>query len=85
MSVDDVAKVVPQMGVGTLLEKMDVQSAYRIIPVHPEDHWLLGMQWQGSVHGHLPSFWPAVGTYHFYSISRFPGVGCESPRSESVP
>jgi len=49
MSVDDVAKVVVQMGEGALLGKADVQSAYRIIPVHPEDRWLLGMQWQGRV------------------------------------
>ena len=40
--VDDVAKVVVKMGVGALLGRMDVQSAYRIIPVHPEEKWLLG-------------------------------------------
>ena len=38
MSTDDVAKVVAKLGVGSLLGKMDVQSAYRIIPVHPEYH-----------------------------------------------
>ena len=49
MSVD-IAKVVVQMGPGALLGKTDVQSAYRIIPVHPEDRWLLDMQWQGRVY-----------------------------------
>ena len=49
MSVNDVAKVVVQMGEGALLGKTDVQSAYRIIPIHPEDRWLLGTQWQGRV------------------------------------
>ena len=50
MSVDDVAKVVVQMGIGALLGKSDVQSACQIIPVHPEDRWPLGMQWQGRVY-----------------------------------
>ena len=31
-----------------LLAKFDVESAYRIIPVHPDDLYLLGMQWQGN-------------------------------------
>jgi len=44
MSVDYVAKVVVQMGSGTLLGKTDIQSAYRITPVHPEDRWLLGVR-----------------------------------------
>ena len=33
------------LGWGTLLAKFDVESAYRIIPVHPNDLYLLGMQW----------------------------------------
>ena len=36
------------LGRGTLLAKFDVESAYRIIPVHPNDLYLLGMQWQGN-------------------------------------
>ena len=35
------------LGRGTLLAKFDVESAYRIIPIHPNDRYLLGMQWQG--------------------------------------
>lgn len=30
------------------LAKFDVKSAYRNIPVHPEDRYLLGMKWQGN-------------------------------------
>ena len=38
-------------GRGTLLatvSKFDVESAYRNIPVHLEDRYLLGMKWQGN-------------------------------------
>ena len=34
---------------GALLAKLDVQSAYRNVPVHPEDQPLLGMEWRGDV------------------------------------
>jgi len=34
---------------GTLVAEIDVKSAYRNIPVHPEDRWLTGMLWRGSV------------------------------------
>ena len=36
-----------RLGVGTLLEKLDVRFAYCLIPVHPDDHPLLGFQWHG--------------------------------------
>lgn len=47
--IGDAARRVVQMGKGTLLAKMDLQSAYRIVPVHPDDRHLLGMRWNGSV------------------------------------
>ena len=34
---------------GTLLAKMDVESAYRIVPVHPQDRPLLAEQWAGQL------------------------------------
>ena len=49
-SVVDVAQVLLQWGKGALLAKVDVDSAYRIIPVHPEDHMLLGMSWEDKVY-----------------------------------
>ena len=33
------------MGCRTWLTKLDVEAAYRIVPVHPEDRQLLGMLW----------------------------------------
>ena len=33
-------------GRGTLMAKFDIESAYRIVPVHLDDRFLLGMQWR---------------------------------------
>ena len=33
-------------GRGALMGKSDVQKAYRIIPIHPEDRYLLSMKWR---------------------------------------
>ena len=33
-----------------LLAKLDIESAYWIIPVHPDDRPLLGMVWKGSLY-----------------------------------
>ncbi|KAL5514949.1 hypothetical protein EMCRGX_G000044 [Ephydatia muelleri] len=38
---EDVATVAAQLGRGALLAKIDIKSAYRLIPVHPKDRWLL--------------------------------------------
>ena len=49
-SVSEVAAKCVQLGAGTLMEKMDIQQAYRNVPVAPEDRRLLGMKWQGKVY-----------------------------------
>lgn len=46
ISVDNIARQVVRLGRGTNLAKMDVKSAYRLVPVHPQDRVLLGMQWK---------------------------------------
>ena len=48
MRMDDVVSGIMSFGQGTRLAKVDVESAYRNIPVHPEDRYLLGMKWQGN-------------------------------------
>ena len=48
MNIQDVAKAILSMGKGTLLAKIDVKSAYRIVPVHPQDRPLLGMKFKGK-------------------------------------
>ena len=44
-TVDHVAEVVVSLGVGALLAKVDIESAYRLIPVRPEDRPLQAMRW----------------------------------------
>ena len=36
-------------GCGTQLAKVDIKSAYRNVPVHPDDRWLTGMVWRDSL------------------------------------
>ena len=50
LKLDKVAEIAMRLGQGTLLAKLDIQSAYRVIPVHPEDRSLLGMKWQGNIY-----------------------------------
>ena len=47
-SVLDAAAIIRQLGKGTVLAKIDLLSAYRIIPVHPDDHPLLAIKWDGD-------------------------------------
>ena len=35
-------------GAGFPYGEIDVQNAYRIVPVHTEDRQLLGMKWRGA-------------------------------------
>ena len=35
------------LGSRCFLAKSDIESAFRLLPVHPDDHHLLGMMWQG--------------------------------------
>ena len=46
MKVDDIIAGRMRLGRDSLIAKFDVQNAYRIVPVHTEDHHLLGMKWR---------------------------------------
>ncbi|XP_071097708.1 uncharacterized protein [Haliotis cracherodii] len=45
---DEATQMVQQLGKGALLAKFDIQSAFRIIPVHPSDFELLGIRFEGE-------------------------------------
>ena len=45
-SINDTISVVKRKGAGCFMAKTDVKSAFRIIPIHPDDFPLLGMKWQ---------------------------------------
>ena len=47
--VDDIATAAVQLGPGALLAKVDIESAYRLIPVHPQDRPLLAVRWNGKI------------------------------------
>ena len=49
-TVDDAMRIILHKGKGTLLAKFDLESAYRILPVHPDDRPLLGMEWKDQIY-----------------------------------
>ena len=49
VTIDMIADRISWLGQGTFLAKLDVKSAFRIIPVHPSDRCLLGMQWKNAL------------------------------------
>ena len=56
ITVDQVALRALSLGKGALIAKTDIQSAYRLVPVHPSDRRWLGMRWKGQIYvdGMLP-------------------------------
>ena len=48
-SIDDAASMMVRLGPGTELAKIDIAQAYRNVPVHPADRWLLGVNWEGRI------------------------------------
>ena len=48
-SVDHAVRVLLALGPRAHMAKFDIESAYRLIPVHPDDRPLLGMKWRGKL------------------------------------
>lgn len=46
-TVNDAIRLMKLSGPGCFLAKTDIKSAFRIIPIRPEDYHLLGMRWRG--------------------------------------
>ena len=49
-SVDMAVEKILELGKGAQLAKVDIESAYRNVPVHREDRHMLGMHWKGRLH-----------------------------------
>ena len=47
-SLDYFLQLVKSNGRKCLIAKADIESAFRIIPIHPSQHYLLGFTWQGK-------------------------------------
>ncbi|MES9883311.1 MAG: reverse transcriptase domain-containing protein, partial [Sedimenticola sp.] len=45
--VEDAIAATKSVGSGAFLAKTDIKSAFRIIPIHPDDYPLLGFCWEG--------------------------------------
>ena len=50
LRVDEVAARVTHVGVGALLVKVDIEAAYRQVPVHPQDRPLQALRWENQVY-----------------------------------
>jgi hypothetical protein len=46
-TVADAIELIKRAGPGCFMSKTDIKSAFRIIPIQPSDHPLLGMKWRG--------------------------------------
>ena len=66
VTIMDAAKGVAAFGRGSLMAKVDIRNTYRVVPVHLEDRWLMGMTWKGE---HHLAFQPAVSTEDIYCSS----------------
>lgn len=47
-NIDHAIKKIKQSGVGSYLAKTDIKSAFRILPINPQDYHLLGIKWRGQ-------------------------------------
>jgi len=44
-SISDAISLIKRIGPGCFMAKTDIKSAFRIIPIHPQDYSLVGMKW----------------------------------------
>ena len=49
-SIDHLTALVVSEDRGSLLVTAHIKEAYRMIPMHPQDQHLLGIQWEGTVY-----------------------------------
>lgn len=47
-TIDDAISEILKAGRGAMLAKTDIESAFKLIPVHPDDHELLGIKFRGQ-------------------------------------
>ena len=68
--VDDAIQILQSLGPGAFMAKTDLKSAFRLMPIHPDDWNLLGIYWQPNyyVDLYLP-FGLCSAPYLFNQIS----------------
>ena len=87
-SIDDAVAQIIHKGKGMHLAKLDLESAHRMVPVHPDDCHLLGMEWNGEwyIDTALPFGLRSAPKKKFHSSSGWPhmdhvqsGYSCSNP------
>ena len=53
VTVQNFCEKILNLGQGAMPCKFDIKAAYRHVPVHPDDRYLLGFKWQGDTYGDL--------------------------------
>ena len=48
VTIDTAIQGIKRFGPGCFLAKTDIESAFQLIPVHPDDYELVGMYWEGK-------------------------------------
>ena len=65
IKLDQVIRVVSNLGLGALMAKFDVEAAYRNVPVHPSYRVLLGMKWRDQFYVDLVlPLWPSLSSFY---------------------
>ena len=50
ITIDDAINQIISLGRGTMMAKIDIKNAFRLLPVHPADRHLLTMSWDKSIY-----------------------------------
>ena len=50
VTIDDAIANIVLLGRGSMLAKIDIKSAFRLLPVHPTDRHLLAVKWRESIY-----------------------------------
>ncbi|XP_060562301.1 uncharacterized protein LOC132721934 [Ruditapes philippinarum] len=69
---DNAVKMIKRLGKGTLMEKMDLKSAFRILPCYPGDFDLLGIM--------LDDYIPDDNLFHIFGTVDYDGSYFNTPR-----
>ena len=83
LKLDKVAEAVITFGQGAQLAKVDVASAYRIVPVNPADRHLLDMRWkEKNLRGRSAIIRAQISAEDFYSASTCGNLGTKVVRNK---
>ena len=75
-SVDQAVALASHLGRGSLMAKLDLKSAYCMIPIHLEDQQLLGLEWGGTTYCRSGcSVWSQVSSIDLHCSGRWTGMG----------